>query len=111
MHKTLLKQSPSLNRIGLWATIWWGVSCLYPFWLVLSARSVYIAQASAHAGGRLNDWAWAVSKTWGEHGYFAWALVAVIAVWLVTAAWWLRAVKRAGNSYAVAFRDLFLTIR
>jgi hypothetical protein len=97
--------------VGIWATIWWGVSCAYPLLLIWLARSYYVHLPEAKSQGFASDWAHAIGDTFGRYSFLWPLLIAVVAVWLVGGAIWLRELKRAKITYKSAFKDLFLTIR
>ncbi len=95
-------KSKKLKQIGLWATIWWGVSGVYLVLLVWASRNNYIA---------LSNWRSAISRTYYNSDVLPALLGFIVGVWVVGGVLWLRELKRQKISYKAAFKDLFLTIR
>ncbi len=91
-----------MKQIGLWATIWWGVSGLYVVLLVWASRNNYVA---------LSSWKSAISSAYRNSSALQILLAAVVIGWLIGGWIWLRELKRQKISYKAAFKDLFLTIR
>lgn len=103
MAKKLSYKRGLLKKVGLWATIWWAVSCLYGLLLVWQAKNLYVEEAL--------PWPQALSRSFVVYQYL-WSLLLVIIIgWAVCAYYWLKALKRAKISLKVGLKDLFLTLR
>ena len=106
------KARTALWWIGLWATVWWGVSGAYVLLLVWMSRDSYVdISTDAGSNGFFSDWWSAISHTYDDSGVLPGLLALVIAVWVVGGVIWLRELKRQKISYKAALKDLFLTIR
>jgi hypothetical protein len=92
----------TLKQIGLWATIWWGVSGAYVVLLVWASRNNYVV---------LSNWWSAISRTYSDSNILPALLAVILFVWVVGGWVWLRELKHRKISYKAAFKDLFLTIR
>jgi hypothetical protein len=101
-----------LRRIGLWATIWWGVSCGYLLLWVWLARNYYVLfSTSALHRSTYDAWKSALSI---EHNHSTVLMVLRLLIlfgWVIGFVLWFRALKKNKISYKVALKDLFLTIR
>lgn len=95
-------KSKKLKQIGLWATIWWGVSGLYLVLLFWASRDNYVA---------LSSWKSAICRTYHDSDVLPALLGMIIVVWVIGGLVWLGELKRQKISYKAAFKDLFLTIR
>jgi hypothetical protein len=108
------KATPKTARwwIGLWATVWWGVSGVYILLLAWEGREYYaIESSSIRSGGFFSDWWSAVTTTYDASNVLPALLALIIAVWIAGGVVWLRELKRQKISYKAAFKDLLLTIR
>ena len=97
-------KSGQLRWIGIWATIWWGISGLYIVlvaWLAKDYLSLF-----ENIGWRL-----AIQEVFIQHPAVIWLLIFIVDMWLIGGVVWLRALKQAKISYKSAFRDLLLTLR
>lgn len=112
MKSKQIKTSKKLEQIGLWATWWWGVSCVYVLLLAWLGRDTYaVLSASSSSKGFFGNWQSAFNIEYDNHSYLA-ALLAVIVIgWIIGGVLWLQELKSAKISYKAAFKDLFLTIR
>lgn len=105
-------KSLALRRIGLWATIWWGVSCGYILLLVWLGRNNYAAiSESTRSRGFFANWWTAISNTYRESDILLALLMLIIIIWIIGGWLWLQELKKQNISYQAAFKDLFLTIR
>lgn len=105
-------KSKTLKQIGLWATIWWGVSGLYVLlWVWLSRSNFVNLSQSPRPDNALSRWQAAMSRTYQEKWILSALLAAIIIVWAIGGWVWLKELKRRKISYKAAFKDLFLTIR
>jgi len=87
----LPKAKPYTKRwwVGVWATIWWGVTGLY---IILLVWDTQLANSS--------------------HTPLLVSLALLVAAgWFIGAVVWVDELKRQKISYKLAFKDLFLTIR
>ncbi len=101
-----------MQRIGLWATIWWGVSGLYVVLLFWVGRSDYVTISErAGSGSAISNWQSAISSAYSDSSVLPALLALIVIVWLIGGWVWLRELKRQKISYKAAFKDLFLTIR
>lgn len=96
-----VRRGSTLWKIGLWATFWWAVSCLYVLLLVWQARD-----AVEPLG-----WTSAIGQTYGNSAALPALLGFILIVWAIGGIIWLRELKKQKISYNAAFKDLFLTIR
>jgi hypothetical protein len=92
---------PALQRIGAWATMWWGLTgLLVALWFWLARHQIA-----------------RIGLVHGLRYYFGNSLVLQILASAVAAGWiaggivWLRVLRQCGISYRAALTDLFLTIR
>lgn len=106
------KKSVVPPGVGLWATIWWAVSCVYVLLLVWAATDNFAAlSAGPGSQGFLSDWHSAIASAYRDSAFLQPLLMVIIAVWLIGGLIWLRELKRLKISYKAAFKDLFLTLR
>jgi hypothetical protein len=106
----------ALGWIGVWATAWWGVSCLYVLLLFLTARNNYGHYPGLPAfgnsfGSMFSWWASAIRTTYDNYASLQVLLAFIVAVWIIGGYFWLRALKRQKVGYKAGFKDLFLTVR
>lgn len=105
-------KSKTLKRIGLWATIWWGVSGAYVVLLVWASRNDYVAfSQQAVPASSLANWRSAIEGAYRSSDTLQILLVLIATVWVIGGWLWLRELKHRNISYKAAFKDLFLTIR
>lgn len=106
------KPKTALWWVGVWATLWWGISCLYLALLVWTARYRFVALSdSATSAGFWRDWGSAISQQYQQQQILRFGLAFIIVGWLFGAAVWMRELKTQKLSRKAAFKDLFLTIR
>lgn len=115
MVKQKSKKSKSKNRlrkVGLWATIWWGVTFLYIALVVWQSRNLYVANHMSFPDHSfILNWKNAIFSEYKASTTEQVLLVTIIYVWIAGGLVWLYELNRNKMSYAKAFRDLFLTIR
>lgn len=110
--KTKASRRAALGWIGIWATLWWGISCAYVLLLVWAGKDTYVSlSGKTGQGGSLSRWHAAIRSTYHNSAVLPALLGIIIVVWLVGSWFWLREVKRQNIGYKAAFKDLFLTIR
>lgn len=101
-----------LGWIGVWATIWWGVSCFYLVLLVWAGKDRYATLSSSpDSGSSLSNWQSALSGAYRDSDFLPALLALIVVVWVIGGWLWLREVRRQNVGYGAAFKDLFLTIR
>jgi hypothetical protein len=105
------KSNKLLRQVGLWATIWWGVSGLYFVLFVWLARNYVQNSVFAYQGSDVSTWHGALRVTFNNHGVLQLLAVMIVLGWIVGGIAWLQALKQADISYRDGFKDLFLTIR
>jgi hypothetical protein len=106
------KKGTNLWRLGVWATIWWGVSCLYLLLVVWLAKDYYTSNFDKVGSSSIfNGWITSISNVYNESSYLPCILLIIISVWVIGGAIWLQELKKAKISYKAAFKDMFLTIR
>ncbi len=115
--KTKTKNA-ALKRIGLWATIWWGVSCAYVLLLVLVARNNYYGAGTPDIpilgtsfAALARWWGSAVRAAFDNSGALQGLLCLIAIVWIAVGWLWLKELRRQNIRYKAAFKDLFLTVR
>lgn len=108
---TKKKSSKLLRQVGLWATIWWGVSGLYLVLFVWLARNYVQTSPFAYQGSDVSTWHGALRATFANHGVLQLLIVMIVLGWIIGGIVWLKALKQANISYRDGFKDLFLTIR
>jgi hypothetical protein len=98
--------------VGFWATLWWGLSCIFVVILIWQSRTYYADQSILQAHSNFfGGWQHAISYTYKRTNWLEWLLTVIICVWLAGGLVWLAAVKRQKVSYRPALKDLFLTLR
>ena len=103
MAKKNSNQPALLRLVGLWATIWWAVSCLYVLLVVWLAKNLYIDKSLS--------WGRALSHSFSVYKYL-WLLLGTIMLgWVVLAVKWLKALDEAKISLKSGLKDLFFTLR
>lgn len=101
-----------LRKVGLWATIWWGVSGLYMVLVVWLAKNYYVQKMNGgYQGGTLSAWNWAVDRAYVGHDILQWLITVIVLGWIIGGIAWLKALRQADISYSDGFKDLFLTLR
>jgi hypothetical protein len=106
------KKGSTLWWVGLWATVWWGVSGLYILLLVWLAKEQYVAVVEAKSSlGESSLWSLAIKEAYFEYPALSIILILILAVWIVIGIHWLKALKKARISYKEGLKDLFFTIR
>lgn len=112
MKDKKIKTSKRLEQIGLWATIWWAVSCTYVLLLLWLGREKYVELSlSISSGGFFSDWWSAAGTVYDNRAFMPGLLSLIILVWAVGTYVWLRELGKEKINYKAAFKDLFLTIR
>lgn len=104
------KPKTTLWWIGLWATIWWGVTGIFVLVLIWQARHLYVSYSPSSAYS-LSAWRKAVAGAYSGSGTLPALLTVIISVWIIGGLVWLRELNKQRISYRSAFKDLFLTIR
>lgn len=105
------KSNKLLRQVGLWATIWWGVSGLYLLLFVWLARNYVQNSPFAYQGSDFSTWHRALRETFAHRGSLQLLLIIVALGWIICGMAWLKALKQANISYRDGLKDLFLTIR
>jgi hypothetical protein len=104
-------RSTRLWWVGLWATIWWGLSCIFCLVLVWQSRTRYVQYTVLEIGGyHFAAWNQAIIHTYGAELWLT-LLSLLLLGWIVVFYAWMKALREAGVSYRAAAKDLFLTIR
>lgn len=106
------KPKTALWWIGLWATIWWGVTCGFVLVLFWRAKDYYLSAAAATPTAQFfSTWRTALAHSYHGSRLLPSFLMVIIAIWIAGGLLWLRALKIQNIGYRSAFKDLFLTIR
>lgn len=103
MARKKIKQSKLLRQVGLWATIWWAVSCLYVLLVFWQGKNLYIDD--------LLPWNKALTQSFSAYTWLWWLLAIIIIVWIIGAFVWVKALKQSKISLQAGLKDLFLTLR
>lgn len=88
--------------IGMWATIWFGLSGLYLVLLIWVATDYYTAGIS---------WVEAVKEAYAQYSILTLLVSIIITGWIIGAIVWLRALKKAKISRKAGLKDILLTVR
>ncbi len=100
-----------LGWIGVWATVWWGISCAYVLLLVWSGKDYYVAAGNGGSIASLAGWRSAIGSAYRGSSWLPVLLVLIVVVWIIGGWLWLRELKHQNVSYRAGLKDLFLTIR
>jgi hypothetical protein len=111
-HAGKAESKTALWFIGVWATVWWGLSFGYFLVLVWESRTLYVNLAnSSNSTHFFEHWAQAIKAVYSTSFWWPTTLAIIVVVWLLGSWFWLRELKRQHISYADGFKDLLLTIR
>jgi hypothetical protein len=106
------KAKTALRRVGIWATIWWGISGAYVVLLAWMSKGSYVDISTGFGSNDFfSDWQSAISDTYSNYSFLPGLLAFILIVWAAGGWIWLRELKRQKISYKAAFKDLFLTLR
>lgn len=105
-----------LGWIGVWATVWWGVSCFYVlllFWIARHNYGRYLGLPSLDdsLSSTAHWWSMALRDTYHSYVELQILLVFIVVIWVIGGYFWLQALRRQKVGYKAGFKDLFLTIR
>ena len=108
--KKSIYTTPGLRRIGLLATIWWGMSGLVLLTWVWWSQIWYIRFDKLQENAFMK-WRAALRTEYRTNYMIRYLWVVILFGWIIIAIMWLRSLKRNKISLKVALKDLFLTIR
>lgn len=106
------KRTPqTLRTIGIWATLWWGITCLWVLACVWQSRGIYANLSLFSTRGFTADWRKALHMAYSSTTWLQVALLVIVLGWIAGAITWLYELKKHHFSYKAALKDLFMTIR
>jgi hypothetical protein len=98
--------------IGLFATLWWAVTCLFVVLIIWQSRYLYVQYSVTNPHELFpTEWIVAIKNTYKASGFLDILLLAIVVGWLAGGFLWLHELKRQSIPYRAALKDLFATIR